>query len=70
MWTKAVTGAEWSVFNPTRSWSRRNRAQLYGLNTMAAGKPNVFDMAFRFLLHPIYIIQVGLSVLDVALGLS
>ena len=51
-------GAEWSVFNPHKSWHRWDRWQLYGSNTMVAGKPHLISMSLTSLLHPMYLLQV------------
>lgn len=51
-------GASWSIFNTHSSWPRPVRAQLYGRNDMATGRPSFLYMAFTMLTYPIWLIQV------------
>ena len=52
-------GAGWKVFNTAGTWPRRARAQLYGMNDMATGKPNLLSMAAGLLIYPVYVVQVS-----------
>lgn len=53
-----VAGSDWSAFNALSSWSRKDRACLYGSNDVAAGCPNLLKMAAGHLAQAIYIVQV------------
>ncbi len=55
---KPNTGAEWSQFNPTTTWLRKNRCALYGLNDITFARPNLFLMIAETLSYPIFVIQV------------
>ena len=56
-------GADWKIFNTAGSWPRQARAQLYGSNDMATGKPHALSMAAGLLVYPVYVIQVSLPLL-------
>ncbi|KAL0045435.1 hypothetical protein WJX82_006584 [Trebouxia sp. C0006] len=53
----AVSGAEWSQFNPITTWLRKNRCALYGLNDITFARPNLFLMIAETLSYPIFVIQ-------------
>jgi len=55
---KHNAGAEWSQFNPTTAWLRKNRCALYGHNDITFAQPNLFLMTAETLSYPIFVIQV------------
>ena len=54
----ASSGGEWTEFNPPAMWSRKQRAQLYGYNDIAVGRPNFLRMTAHLMSYPIYTVQV------------
>ena len=52
-------GADWSMLNPPRRWSRQERLQLYGKHEISACKPSVWSMAAEILSMPLFLIQVS-----------
>ena len=71
LWTHSVdtmliltAGHDWSSFNLTRQWRRHERADLYGSNDVAAGRPDLLLMAAQQLLQPLFIVQVSCLAVD------
>lgn len=66
----AYSGGEWTEFNPPAIWSRRQRAQLYGYNDIAVGRPNLLHMTAHLMSYPIYTVQVHCQLLSHIAGLQ
>lgn len=56
--TEGLAGGDWSLFNPLASWSRQERASLYGTNDVAAGRPDMGKMFAAQLCQAIFFVQV------------
>ncbi len=65
----SYAGGEWTEFNPAAIWSRKLRAQLYGYNDIAVGRPNLLRMTAHLMSYPIYTVQVDSQLLNHIAGL-
>ena len=56
---RCCTGSEWTALDASANLQRKQVQQLYGINDILDGRPNLFAMAAVVLAYPPHILQAN-----------